>query len=396
MKVGFLGNSLNLLSGSAKPLFGLMASLESRNYQCQMLSSRLPRELEDINADLIVKNNCGKLNITRESDDIINALFKRKIDTLMEIKALCNDSDILICTDFLLPWLLERNQFNPGIPLVFIASNNIQLKLEYLVKSGPLSFLNLMKPSFSSKLVLPNYFYRIALSKFDHIIATSQFVKKSFEEISITSPITVLPVGITIPNNIEGCDCMEDYFSFFGWGSGIRGLQDVLSGYEKYHANGGSSGLKLFLQGRHGYEESLYVKRIRKLNFGRHIDLQFFNSDIDKFILSSKVVILPFRVPFGYSQPPLTVLESMALGRVVISTNVGSIPEIIVDGQNGFLVPIAKPERISKILLTLNEKEIFEIGNSARETIKNNYEWSDVCQKYIHTIETIRSDFNGN
>jgi len=392
MKVGFLGNGLNLLSGSAKPLFGLMASLESRNYQCQMLSSKLPRGLEDINSSLTVKNNCGKLNIKRECDDIVGALFKRNLDTLSEIKCLCDDSDLLICTDFLLPWLLKRNHFDPGIPLVFIASNNMKLRLGYLAKSGPESFLNLVKPSFLSKLVLPSYFYQIALSKFDHVIATSHFVKKSFEEMNISSPVTVLPVGVMVPNDIEGCDCPEGYFSFFGWGSGIRGLQDVLSAFEIYRVNGGSSELKLFLQGHHGPEELLYVKRIGRLKSTRHIDLQFFNPDINKFISSSKAVILPFRVPFGYSQPPLTVLESMALSRVVISTDVGSIPEIIVDGQNGFLVPPSAPERISEVLLSLDERTVSKIGKRALETVKNQFEWRIVCEKYIDAFNVIQGD----
>jgi len=389
MRIGFLGNGLNLLSGSAKPLFGLMASLENRDHRCQMLSSRLPRGLEAINSNLTVKNNCEKLQVKRECDDIVEALFKRKLDTLLEIKSLCDDSDILICTDFLLPWLLERNNFDPGIPLVFIASNNMKLKLGYLAESGPESFLNLVKPSFLSKLVLPGYFYRTNLSKFDHIIATSQFVKKSFENMTVSSPITALSVGITIPHDIGESDCSESYFSFFGWGSGIRGLQDVLSAFEIYRANGGSSELKLFLQGHHGYEEHLYAKRIEKLKSTRYIDLQFFNLDITKFISSSKAVVLPFRVPFGYSQPPLTILESMALRRVVISTGIGSIPEIIVDGQNGFLVPPSAPEEISKVLLSLDERKVSEVGKRALETIENQFEWSVVCEKYIDTFKAI-------
>ncbi len=390
MRVGILGNGLNLLSGSAKPLFGLMTSLENRNHHCQMLSSRLPSGLEDINSNLIMKNNCDKLNIKRQFDDIIGALLKRRLETLLEIKSLCNNSDILVCTDFLLPWLLERNHYDPGIPIVFIASNNIKLKLEYFVKSGSESFLNLIKPSFLTKLVLPSSFYRTSLSKFDHIITTSHFVRKAFDDMGIASSMTTLPVGIKIPSHsFEEHNCPEDYFSFFGWGSGIRGLQDVLSAFEIYHANGGSSELKLFLQGQHGYEESLYVKRIRMLKSKLPIDLQFLNPDINQIISSSKGVVLPFRVPFGYSQPPLTILESMALGRVVISTNIGSIPEIIVDGLNGFLVPPSEPDKISKVLLSLDEKNVSSVGKRALQTIKNQYEWHIVCEKYIDTFKAI-------
>jgi glycosyltransferase involved in cell wall biosynthesis len=36
---------------------------------------------------------------------------------------------------------------------------------------------------------------------------------------------------------------------------------------------------------------------------------------------------------------PLTVLEAMALGRAVISSRVGLVPEAISDGTNGLIVP---------------------------------------------------------
>ncbi len=41
---------------------------------------------------------------------------------------------------------------------------------------------------------------------------------------------------------------------------------------------------------------------------------------------------------------PLTVIESLACGTPVIATAVGGIPELIVDGTTGFLVPPSRPD----------------------------------------------------
>ena len=42
---------------------------------------------------------------------------------------------------------------------------------------------------------------------------------------------------------------------------------------------------------------------------------------------------------------PISIIEAMGLGRVVISANVGGIAEWLRDGLNGWLVPAEEPER---------------------------------------------------
>jgi glycosyltransferase involved in cell wall biosynthesis len=50
---------------------------------------------------------------------------------------------------------------------------------------------------------------------------------------------------------------------------------------------------------------------------------------------------------------PLTMLEAMALGLPVVATRVGGIPEIVLDGQTGLLVPPMNPLALAKALATL-------------------------------------------
>ena len=70
---------------------------------------------------------------------------------------------------------------------------------------------------------------------------------------------------------------------------------------------------------------------------------------------------------------PNTILEAMALGTVVVSTDCGGVKEIITDGKNGFLVPIRDPEAIADKLrevTSLCECELDRIRVRARETIE--------------------------
>lgn len=66
------------------------------------------------------------------------------------------------------------------------------------------------------------------------------------------------------------------------------------------------------------------------------------------------------------------VLESMALGTFVISTNCGGMKEVIVDGRNGFIVPVRDSKAIKDSILRYigitDDKRLEMIGN-ARNTI---------------------------
>jgi len=72
------------------------------------------------------------------------------------------------------------------------------------------------------------------------------------------------------------------------------------------------------------------------------------------------------------------VLEAMALGTIVISTNCGGMDEVITDGQNGFLVPIRNPKAMAdkiKNVASLSENEKKDIKTTARKTIENQHDF---------------------
>ncbi len=65
---------------------------------------------------------------------------------------------------------------------------------------------------------------------------------------------------------------------------------------------------------------------------------------------------------------PLTILEAMALGKPVVATNVGGIPELVENGKTGLLVPARNPEKLAEAILCLlkNKKLAQEMGRKGR------------------------------
>lgn len=66
---------------------------------------------------------------------------------------------------------------------------------------------------------------------------------------------------------------------------------------------------------------------------------------------------------------PNAVLEASAASRPVVATAVGGVPEVVVDGETGFLVPPLRPDLLAdRILDLLRDRDLAErMGRAARE-----------------------------
>ena len=54
---------------------------------------------------------------------------------------------------------------------------------------------------------------------------------------------------------------------------------------------------------------------------------------------------------------PISLLEGMAAGCVLIASGVGGIPELIRQGENGFLLESTTPEELASKITTIQERD---------------------------------------
>lgn len=98
-----------------------------------------------------------------------------------------------------------------------------------------------------------------------------------------------------------------------------------------------------------------------------------------KVIVSSDIYVLP-----SYSEGlPVTILEAMAAGLPIISTPVGSIPEVIEEGVNGYLIKPGDYYGLAeKILILAKDAHLRQtMGKKNVEKIKTQYNEKIVMQK---------------
>lgn len=80
---------------------------------------------------------------------------------------------------------------------------------------------------------------------------------------------------------------------------------------------------------------------------------------------------------------PSIILEAMASGTPVLATSVGGIPEIIIDGETGFIMPNNTPDCIAaNIIRAIESSKLNFIADNARKIIENEFTYSAQIEKW--------------
>lgn len=106
--------------------------------------------------------------------------------------------------------------------------------------------------------------------------------------------------------------------------------------------------VRFVIAGTGPLEDELKAK-IRELRLEPYVKMAGFVSDVPGFLANLDVYVLSS----DYEGLPLAVLEAMGAGLPVVSTAVGGVPEAVVDGLNGILVPPRQPKALAQALVRL-------------------------------------------
>ena len=110
------------------------------------------------------------------------------------------------------------------------------------------------------------------------------------------------------------------------------------------------------------------------------IKIREFLTEIDVYALLS-----------GIDMAPLTLLEAQLMKKPVIATNVGGIPELMKDKENGFLIEKGDSEKLIEYLqIIFNDYDKAKtMGNSGRKFVEDNFSWEIIAKKFINDVKDL-------
>lgn len=130
---------------------------------------------------------------------------------------------------------------------------------------------------------------------------------------------------------------------FFGYVRPYKGLIDLIDAFALLDR---SLGVELLIAGQFWEPVADHERRIRNHGLPDRVtilDRYVDDAEASRLILASDVVVLPYREATQSAVVPL----ARAHGRPVITTAVGGLPELVVDGVDGLLVPPRRPDLLA-------------------------------------------------
>ena len=95
-------------------------------------------------------------------------------------------------------------------------------------------------------------------------------------------------------------------------------------------------------------------------------------------------------LPSAYEANALVLLEALACGLPVVATRVGFAPDLVRDGENGYLVD-RNVASVGDALAVLERADRTALRVAARATAER-YSWPEIARRYLELVESLRAE----
>lgn len=201
----------------------------------------------------------------------------------------------------------------------------------------------------------------------DAFITPSEFLKNKLVENGFDQKkINCIPT-FTASKSEVGEPRIGDYGLYFGRITEEKGVETVVRAFEKLPDH------QVKIMGDDTTEEARRLIQYVKENNINNIAFLGFKSgvELEEIIKGSRYTLIP---SIWYDNLPNTALESFQYSKPVIASNIGSLPELVLDGVNGYLFEAGNAEDLrAKVLQLSDDSLVARMGAASRARLEDRF-----------------------
>jgi glycosyltransferase involved in cell wall biosynthesis len=121
----------------------------------------------------------------------------------------------------------------------------------------------------------------------------------------------------------------------------------------------------------------------RRIGMDKHVHFTGWREDVADILTLCNLFVLPsLSEHFGR-----VLIEAMAMGKAVVATSSGGVPEIVLDGETGFLVPPAQAEPLAHAVLSLlnDPQRAAALGAAGRRRAETQFS----ITRHVEAVESL-------
>ena len=201
----------------------------------------------------------------------------------------------------------------------------------------------------------------------DAFITPSEFLKKKLIENGFDeNKITCIPT-FTASKSEVGKPQVGTYGLYFGRVTEEKGVDTVVKAYEMMPDR------YVKIMGDDTTDEAKRLKAYIKEKNMKNVEFLGFKAgeELEEIIKGARFTLIP---SIWYDNLPNTALESFQYSKPVIASNIGSLPELVLDGVNGYLFkPADAQELCEKVALLDDDAVVKKMGAASRDRLEDRF-----------------------
>jgi len=133
---------------------------------------------------------------------------------------------------------------------------------------------------------------------------------------------------------------------------------------------------------------------VKRLKLNDYVKFLGTRKDINELMKSSRIFVLPS----NWEGLPMAILEAMSMRLPIVATDVGGIPEIIKDGENGLLVPPRDSRILAKTIfqLLIDKNLQTRLTQSAYKKVRKEYSIQNYIKNTLNLYESLIKQQDGS